>query len=111
IISFARLLRPPKIKDMKPDTVALSKLGPLIQSSPRTCSHLALLGDKRFLLSDTGKSFLMYGIEGRSWIAMGDPVGEKEEWPDLVWKFQELCDEHNGWPVFYEVDHENLYLY
>ena len=36
---------------------------------------LALLGDKRFLFSDSGRSFVMYGVQGRSWVAMGEPIG------------------------------------
>ena len=34
-------------------------------------ANLALLGDKRFLFSDSGESFLMFGVRGRSWIALG----------------------------------------
>ena len=37
-------------------------------------SNLALLGDKRFLFSPSGESFLMFGVRGRSWIALGAPV-------------------------------------
>jgi len=33
-------------------------------------SSLALLGDKRFLFSESGHSFLMFGVRGRSWIAV-----------------------------------------
>jgi lysylphosphatidylglycerol synthetase-like protein (DUF2156 family) len=40
-------------------------------------SNLALLGDKRFLFSESGHSFLMFGVRGRSWIAMGPPVGRR----------------------------------
>jgi len=32
-------------------------------------ANLALLGDKRFIFSESGRSFLMFGIRGRSWIA------------------------------------------
>jgi phosphatidylglycerol lysyltransferase len=53
----------------------------------------------------------MFGIEGRSWVVMGDPVGPEEEWDDLLWRFRELCDEHDGWPVFYQIDQANLPLY
>jgi phosphatidylglycerol lysyltransferase len=53
----------------------------------------------------------MYGIEGRSWVAMGDPVGPAKEQPELAWRFRELCERHGGWPVFYEVGPEVLPLY
>jgi phosphatidylglycerol lysyltransferase len=42
---------------------------------------------------------------------MGDPIGPKEEFPELVWKFREMCDHYNGWIVFYEVGQENLPIY
>jgi phosphatidylglycerol lysyltransferase len=42
---------------------------------------------------------------------MGDPVGPEEEWDDLLWRFREMCDEHDGWPVFYQIDQANLPLY
>jgi phosphatidylglycerol lysyltransferase len=53
----------------------------------------------------------MYGVEGRSWIAMGDPVGPEDEKQELLWKFRELCDLHAGWPVFYEIQRQNLHRY
>ena len=57
-------------------------------------ANLALLGDKRFLFSPSGKSFLMFGVRGRSWIALGPPVGLKSERLELLWRFRELADAH-----------------
>src|SRR5262249_52487740 len=57
-------------------------------------SNLALLGDKRFLFSASGQSFLMFGVRGRSWIAMGPPVGRRAERLELLWRFRELADAH-----------------
>ncbi|HDH53644.1 MAG TPA: bifunctional lysylphosphatidylglycerol flippase/synthetase MprF, partial [Nitrospirae bacterium] len=53
----------------------------------------------------------MYGVEGRSWVAMGDPIGQQEETSELAWRFHEMCDRHDGWTVFYEVGTENLHVY
>jgi len=53
----------------------------------------------------------MYGIQGRSWVSMGDPVGSEEEWPDLIWRFREISDCYGGWAVFYEVGQESLHFY
>jgi lysylphosphatidylglycerol synthetase-like protein (DUF2156 family) len=66
-------------------------------------SNLALLGDKRFLFSPSGKSFLMFGVRGRSWIAFGAPVGLACERQELLWRFRELADAHAARPVFYAV--------
>jgi phosphatidylglycerol lysyltransferase len=72
--------------------------------------YLALLGDKSLLFGPRGGA-LMYAVSGRSWIAMGDPVGPPEERRELAWRLKELADRHAGWPVFYEVGRQNLPLY
>jgi lysylphosphatidylglycerol synthetase-like protein (DUF2156 family) len=62
---------------------------------------LALLGDKRFLFSPSGESFLMFGVRGHSWIAMGGPVGRPDEGRELLWRFRELADAHAARPGVY----------
>jgi phosphatidylglycerol lysyltransferase len=71
-------------------------------------SNLALLGDKRFLFSESGRSFLMFGVRGRSWIAMGAPVGAREERLELLWRFRELADAHAARPGVYGIGPEDL---
>lgn len=71
-------------------------------------SNLALLGDKRFLFSPSGESFLMFGVRGRSWISLGAPVGRRDERMDLLWRFRELADAHAARPGFYGLDAEHL---
>lgn len=69
---------------------------------------LALLGDKRFLFSQSGRSFLMFGVRGRSWIAMGPPVGDPAEQHELLWRLRELADAHAARPGFYGLGPEHL---
>jgi phosphatidylglycerol lysyltransferase len=57
-------------------------------------ANLALRGDKRFLFSESGESFLMFGVRGRSWITVGAPVGRQEDRLELLWRFRELADAH-----------------
>lgn len=64
-------------------------------------SNLALLGDKRFLFSASGESFLMFGVRRRSWIALGPPVGRRDERMELFWRFRELADAHAARAGFY----------
>jgi glycosyltransferase 2 family protein len=71
-------------------------------------SNLALLGDKRFLFSESGRSFLMFGVRGRSWIAMGPPVGRKDERAELFWRFRVLADAHAARPGFYGLGPDDL---
>jgi lysylphosphatidylglycerol synthetase-like protein (DUF2156 family) len=71
-------------------------------------SNLALLGDKRFLFSASGESFLMFGVRGRSWIALGPPIGRRGERMELFWRFRELADAHAARAGFYGLGPEDL---
>jgi len=71
-------------------------------------ANLALLGDKRFLFSQSGESFLMFGVRGRSWIALGAPVGRRDERMELLWRFHELADAHAARPGLYGITPELL---
>jgi phosphatidylglycerol lysyltransferase len=107
----ARLLRPAPPQPLQPGPQELEKAHAVVRNSTVAAANLALLGDKRFLFNPEGDAFIMYGIEGRSWIAMGDPVGPGSHWPELIWNFRELSDRYGGRTVFYEVGHEHLHLY
>lgn len=109
--AVAKLLRPAPPKFAFQGQEEFQKIVAVVQRSHETYINLALLGDKTFLFSREGNAFIMYGVEGRSWVAMGDPVGPKEERAELVWRFREVCDLYDGWTVFYEVGQENLHLY
>lgn len=111
IVAVRRLLRPASPEPDPPTLEEIERAATVVRADTRSQSNLALLGDKPFLFSESGTAFIMYGVEGRSWIAMGDPVGSDEEKLDLIWKFRELVDLHAGWPVFYELDRQNLHLY
>jgi phosphatidylglycerol lysyltransferase len=83
----------------------------VIDHSATTIANAALTGDKHLLFSDTGDSFVMYQVQGRSWIALGDPVGPRREAEELVWRFRELSDEHGGRVAFYQTSADCLSLY
>ncbi len=109
-LALARLLRPAPLDPTLPDAAALEKARTVAAASPSASANLALLGDKALLFSDSGSSFIMYGVQGRAWVAMGEPVGSPKEGRELAWRFLELCDRHDGWPVFYEVGRDALPL-
>jgi len=105
-----RLLRIAPAEVDLPDDAALARAAAVIASTSDTTANLALLGDKRLLFSDSGRAFIMYGIAGRSWIALGDPVGPANELAELAWKFREEADRHDAWTVFYLVSAASLPL-
>ncbi len=108
---FTKLVTTSRKVSVSQDTDGIENIEQIVHSSPKTYAWLALLGDKKFLFDDERRAFIMYAVQGRSWIAMGNPVGLRDSWKDLVWSFRELCDRYNGWPVFYNVEKTSLDLY
>jgi phosphatidylglycerol lysyltransferase len=108
---MARLLRPADPTAHVPDEDELAAAARIAAASTRSSAYLALTSDKSLLFNANRSAFLMYAIEGTSWVAMGDPVGPPAEATELAWRFRELCDRHAGWPVFYQVAAEQLPLY
>ncbi|MCA9124628.1 MAG: bifunctional lysylphosphatidylglycerol flippase/synthetase MprF [Planctomycetaceae bacterium] len=106
-----RLLSAKRRKPELPTAEELQQARSIVASSPRTSAHLALLGDKYFLFNSEHSAFVMFGIEGRSWVSMGDPVGEREAADQLAWDFREYCEAGGRWPVFYQVDEGRLSVY
>ena len=110
LVGAAQLLRAARGRDVAGDAAAVERARVVIAAAEGITSSafLALLGDKRFLFSDSGRSFVMYGVQGRSWIAMGEPVGRRAERAELLWGFRTLCDRFGGRPAFYQVSAESL---
>jgi phosphatidylglycerol lysyltransferase len=108
---LAKLQLPGKTDSPKNEAEAFERAYPIVQSCRKTYAWLALLGDKTFLFDESQQAFIMYAVQGRNWIALGDPIGPQDRWQDLIWNFRELCDRYNGWPVFYQIDKEHLDLY
>lgn len=110
-LATLRLLRPSRPRPAPPAPDALQHARIIIRGAADAGGHLALLGDKSLLFSESGATFLMYGVAGHSRVAMGDPVGPVAEHAEMVWRFRELCDREGGWCVFYEVRPGNLAIY
>jgi phosphatidylglycerol lysyltransferase len=113
IILFAvRQLMRPKMPDAKLSTADdFQRATQIVRNSRESSAQLATLGDKYFQFNSAGTGFVMYAVQGRSWIAMRDPVGPPTATRDLAWSFHELADKHNGWPVFYQVGSAHLSTY
>lgn len=105
---ISRLLAPAPAKPDLPGPDDLAQAWAIAAKSPMADAQVVALGDKHLLFNAERDAFLMYGISGRSWVALGDPVGPESRWADLVWSFRELCDRHAGWPVFYQASADAL---
>jgi phosphatidylglycerol lysyltransferase len=112
LFALASLIRPRRLAPEPPTEAELAQALPLIKQFPSAQAHLALMGDKTLLFDPGGKAFVMYDIEGRSWVTMGDPVGNDDAARrELVWMFLDQCERAGGWAVFYQVSPEDLDLY
>jgi len=105
------LLRPARPEPVTASPDDLAKARGAVERSEQSLANAALMGDKRLLFSDDQNAFVMYQVSGRSWIALGDPVGDVRYSEELVWRFRELSDRHAGWTVFYQASRSRLPQY
>ena len=106
-----KLMRPAPPAQRLPSADDLTHARRIVAAAVDSSANAALTGDKRFLFNRERTAFIMYQVSGRSWIALGDPVGPPEGREALVWDFRELCDRYDGRAVFYQVTDEALSLY
>ena len=111
VFAAINLLRPARPAPPLPTMTDLERARPIIEHSPLTYPNLAHRGDKALLFSAAGHAMLMYGRMGRSWIAMGDPVGPEAEAREVLRRFREQCDRFDGWMVVFEARAERLAWY
>src|SRR6188508_66506 len=108
-LRFLLRRRPPALA--APSSADLEHVDRIVRSQDSSAAGVAMLGDKHLLFSDSGRSFLMFGVRGRSWVALFDPVAREEEAAELVWRFIDLARESGGRPSFYQVRPQMLPLY
>lgn len=111
LLGLLHLLRPAPAPIRAPDAAERERARAIVQASRQPEGGLALSGDKALLFRPQGDGFLMYARQGRSLVALFDPVGPADARAELVWQFRDLCDRHHSRPVFYQVRAENLPAY
>ncbi|MCG6925664.1 MAG: bifunctional lysylphosphatidylglycerol flippase/synthetase MprF [Acidobacteria bacterium] len=107
----SRLLRPAPPELSLPSAEDLDAAAAVIATQDSASACLVYMGDKAVLFDADRRGFVMYGVRGETWVALGDPVGPDEGRPGLVRAFLERCDDFDGTPVFYEVARDRLHLY
>jgi phosphatidylglycerol lysyltransferase len=111
LFGFARLIGRAQHRPEAPEASDLDAASGVIAAQTATLPFLVYLRDKALLFNEDRSGFVMYGVQGRTWAALGDPVGPPEQFSALVRAFLERCDDFGGIPIFYEVRKENLYRY
>lgn len=110
-LAMRQLLRPPAAALPRSDAHELERAAAIVRAQESADACLALMGDKHFMFSASGRAFLMFGRRGRSWVSLFDPIGPQSEWPDLVWQFLETAREQGGRASFYQVRPSTLPVY
>lgn len=105
------LLRPARQPLSGPLPEEIGRAAAIVGRQPVAAANLVRMGDKRLIFSADGRAFVMYGRSGASWIALFDPVGPVDLWPELVWHFVETARREGGRAAFYQVSPEHLALY
>jgi phosphatidylglycerol lysyltransferase len=105
-VSVWRLFSPASARNALP--APWDEVQHVLEQAERSDAMLSLTGDKRFLFSPNGDTFLMYQIKGSSWIVMADPVGPKENWRDLLWTIRAMADAAQGRLMLYQISTDML---
>ena len=107
-----RMLLSPAVPPLRlPDRPELDEADGPVRSQRSTSAYLVYLGDKALLWNADRTAFLMYAVQGRTWVALHDPVGPPKAVPGLIGQFLQLVDDTDGIPVFYEIRRDHLHHY
>jgi phosphatidylglycerol lysyltransferase len=110
-LALWQLLRPGAGRLIPATREDLQTAARIVRAQERSEAVLAIMGDKSFIFSQSRRTFLMYAKRGRSWVALFDPVGPTQDWPELIARFIALAHAHGGRAAFYQVRPDALPLY
>ncbi len=111
VFGVAKMLSPFSRDIHMPGTEEMELAKTIINQSKETAGNLVFTGDKYLLFDDEKKAFLMYGVSGKTWVAMGDIVGTSNQAKELIWDFYEMSKLHQGRTAFYEVSEKHIPIY
>jgi phosphatidylglycerol lysyltransferase len=110
-VSLNQLFRPASVQPHLATDEEMEAVRKIVPTAQRPDANVVFLRDKALLFNEARTAFIMYGVRGQSWIALGDPVGPASEVPELIWRFREMCDRAGGRAAFYQVTAETLPYY
>jgi len=102
-IAIFSLLRPATERLQPVSEDAVDRAVAIAVKSGVADANLVRMRDKSIMFSEKGDAFLMYGKQGRSWIALFDPVGARQSAAELVWRFVEAARAAGCRAVFYQI--------
>jgi phosphatidylglycerol lysyltransferase len=107
-VGVRQLLRPVLPRPARLDAQTFRDVDAVIAQQPHTTPYLVYLGDKSLVWNASQSAFVMYAVQGRSCIALGDPVGPPHAAREVVASFLRMSDELGMTPVFYEASSDRL---
>lgn len=111
IYLFVLLYRPVKYRFRARPNDRARATEVLAQYGRTTQDFFKIWPDKSFFFSDSGRSFVAFGVGNNFAVVLGDPSGPAEEFPGLIQKFSEYC-RLNGWGLaFHQATPEVLDIY
>ncbi|HSU97315.1 MAG TPA: phosphatidylglycerol lysyltransferase domain-containing protein, partial [Gemmatimonadaceae bacterium] len=111
VFAVLRLMRTARKPVPRPTQADIRDAHAVVANYPHAAAQLAFLGDKSFLFNEQRTGFIMFGVHGRSWVSLGDPISSPADATELIRSFIRLADQSGGWPVFYKVAPALLYVY
>lgn len=81
------------------------------QYGESSLAQFTLLDDKTYYFSPSGGSVVAYVQKGRGAIALGDPIGAKEDRREAIIGFQQFCDRNDWYSAFYQTSYKDINLY
>jgi phosphatidylglycerol lysyltransferase len=110
ILVFVALIQyfrpaPPRAREPLPE---FSIIRDMVAKNSCSNAALALVGDKEFLFNYEQSAFLMYGDQGRTRVAIADPVGDEEKFEGLYWRFMEQANDEGMRVAFYQVSNSMI---
>lgn len=103
LILLTMALRPAHKAPVRAPDFDAEAVTSIINNQDDPDAHFVFTGDKHVLMSENKDAFIMYAPQGRSLVALGDPIGNRAAWPKLIDSFIERADKHNYRPCFYQV--------
>nr|MBA3685971.1 lysylphosphatidylglycerol synthetase family protein [Planctomycetota bacterium] len=112
LVALARATRP-KLPAPAPLPSAedVAEVAVIAVDETRADTQRALVGDEALLIDRAIPGFIRFVAEGRSWIALGEPVGPAASASDQIWRFRERCDRARVRPLFYHIGAASMHSY
>ncbi len=110
LIALYRLFGIARMPPPMPEETDMEQLKGVVRAASNPQAWLALLRDKHILWNGDRTAFIMYGVSGKQWVVMGEPIGPAGQAAALCWELKEMASLANARLSFYQVGPKMLPL-